>query len=167
MDGRIVSGDVEFWTRARRHLLKYGGEFVDFVPARAEGAFLYDNAGRRVLDFTSGQMSAVLGHSHPEIAATVRDGIGRLDHLFSSMLSRPVVDLAEALAGLVPQLSKVMLLSTGGEANEAAIKLAKLITWNPSKATTPMNNTSVMPTTPSQRLNTLELSPIIGVLLVK
>jgi 2,2-dialkylglycine decarboxylase (pyruvate) len=44
------------------------------------------------------------------------------------MVSRPVVDLAEALAGLVPQLPKVMLLSTGGEANEAAIKLAKLVT---------------------------------------
>jgi 2,2-dialkylglycine decarboxylase (pyruvate) len=128
MDERIVSCDAEFWTRARRHLLKYGGEFVDFVPVRADGAFLYDDAGRRVLDFTSGQMSAVLGHSHPEIVATVRDGIGRLDHLFSSMLSRPVVDLAEALARLVPQLPKVMLLSTGGEANEAAIKLAKLVT---------------------------------------
>ena len=35
------------------------------MPARAEGAFLYDAAGRRVLDFTSGQMSAILGHSHP------------------------------------------------------------------------------------------------------
>jgi 2,2-dialkylglycine decarboxylase (pyruvate) len=120
--------DVEFWTRARRHLLKYGGEFVDFVPVRAEGAFLFDAADRRVLDFTSGQMSAVLGHSHPEIVATIRDGIGRLDHLFSSMLSRPVVDFAEGLAGLVPQLPKIMLLSTGGEANEAAIKLAKLVT---------------------------------------
>jgi 2,2-dialkylglycine decarboxylase (pyruvate) len=128
MDERTVPSDADFWTRARRHLLKYGGEFVDFVPVRAEGAFLYDEAGRRVLDFTSGQMSAVLGHSHPEIVATVRDGIGRLDHLFSSMLSRPVVDLAEALAGLVPQLPKIMLLSTGGEANEAAIKLAKLVT---------------------------------------
>src|SRR5262249_59940169 len=69
-----------------------------------------------------------VGHSHPEIVAAVRDGIGRLDHLFSSMLSRPVVDLAEALARLVPQLPKIMLLSTGGEANEAAIKLAKLVT---------------------------------------
>ena len=80
-----MSGDTEFWARGRRHLLKYGGEFVDFVPVRAEGAFLYDAAGRRVLDFTSGQMSAVLGHSHPEIVATVRDGIGRLDHLFSEL----------------------------------------------------------------------------------
>jgi 4-aminobutyrate aminotransferase-like enzyme len=98
MDGRIVSGDAEFWTRARRHLLKYGGEFVDFVPVRADGAFLYDDAGRRVLDFTSGQMSAVLGHSHPEIVATIRDGIGRLDHLFSSMLSRQPAAIAPQAA---------------------------------------------------------------------
>jgi hypothetical protein len=48
MDQRIVPSNVEFWTRARRHLLKYGGEFVDFVPVRAEGAFLYDDAGRRI-----------------------------------------------------------------------------------------------------------------------
>ena len=118
----------EFWTRARRHMLRYGGEFVPFVADRAEGSFVWDAGGRRVLDFTSGQMSAILGHSHPEIVATVREGIGRLDHLFSSMLSEPVVGLAERLAGLVPALPKVMVLSTGGEANEAAIKLAKLVT---------------------------------------
>ncbi len=117
-----------FWTRARRHMLSYGGDFVPFVPTRAEGSFLYDTSGRRVLDFTSGQMSAILGHSHPEIVATVRDAVGKLDHLFSSMLSAPVVDLAEALAALVPDLPRVVLLSTGGEANEAAIRLAKLVT---------------------------------------
>src|SRR5918992_5342921 len=123
-----IPDHVEFWQRARRHLMRYGGAFVDFVPVRAEGAFLYDAQGRRVLDFTSGQMSAILGHSHPEIVATVRDSIGRLDHLFSSMVSAPVVDLAEALARLVPDLPRVMLLSTGGEANEAAIRLAQLVT---------------------------------------
>lgn len=117
-----------FWERANRHLMRYGGDFVSFVPVRAEGAFLYDADGRRVLDFTSGQMSAILGHCHPEIVATVRDTVGTLDHLFSSMVSAPVVDLAEALAGLVPALPKVMLLSTGGEANEAAMRLAKLVT---------------------------------------
>ncbi|MGK9165149.1 aspartate aminotransferase family protein [Inquilinus limosus] len=128
MDAIPAELDAAFWTRARRHLLRYGGDFVPFIPVRAEGAFLYDAAGRRVLDFTSGQMSAILGHSHPEVVATVRDAVGRLDHLFSSMLSAPVVDLAEALAGLVPGLPKVMLLSTGGESNEAAIRLAKLVT---------------------------------------
>jgi 2,2-dialkylglycine decarboxylase (pyruvate) len=44
------------------------------------------------------------------------------------MLSAPVVDLAEALARLVPDLPRVMLLSTGGESNDAAIRLAKLVT---------------------------------------
>src|SRR5262249_23340220 len=123
-----TTADPAFWSRADRHLLRYGGDLVPFVPVRAEGAVLYDATGRRVLDFPAGQMSAILGHCHPEIVATVRDAVGRLDHLFSSMLSAPVVDLAEALALLVPDLPRVMLLSTGGEANDAAIRLAKLVT---------------------------------------
>jgi 2,2-dialkylglycine decarboxylase (pyruvate) len=73
-------------------------------------------------------MSAILGHCHPEIVAAIREQAGRLDHLFSSMLSEPVVALAERLAALVPDLPRIMLLSTGGEANEAAIRLAKLVT---------------------------------------
>ncbi|HXA68894.1 MAG TPA: aspartate aminotransferase family protein [Stellaceae bacterium] len=129
MEGRgAADRDTEMLARAQRHLLRYGGAFVDFVPVRAEGAFLYDAHGRRVLDFTSGQMSAILGHCHPEIVATMREAAGRLDHLFSSMISPEVVELAEALARLVPSLPKAMLLSTGGEANEAAIKIAKLVT---------------------------------------
>ena len=129
MEGRgAADRDTEMLARAERHLLRYGGVFVDFVPVRAEGAFLYDARGRRVLDFTSGQMSAILGHCHPEIVATMREAAGRLDHLFSSMISPEVVELAEALARLVPSLPKAMLLSTGGEANEAAIKIAKLVT---------------------------------------
>ena len=53
--------------RATRHLVRYGATFSPFIAERAEGAFVEDAAGRRVLDFTSGQMSAILGHSHPEI----------------------------------------------------------------------------------------------------
>ena len=128
MNDVMPSDEARFWSRARRHMLGYGGDFVPFVPARAEGSFLYDASGRRVLDFTSGQMSAILGHSHPEIVAAVREAVGKLDHLFSSMLCEPVVALAEALATLVPDLPRAMLLSTGGEANEAAIRLAKLVT---------------------------------------
>ena len=73
-------------------------------------------------------MSAILGHCHPEIVETVREAVGELDHLFSSMLSAPVVDLAAALAALIPGLPRVMLLTTGGESNDAAIRLAKLVT---------------------------------------
>lgn len=56
-------------------------------------------------------MSAVLGHSHPDIVATVTESVRSLDHLFSGMLSRPVVDTATALAATLPEtLNKVLLL---------------------------------------------------------
>ena len=89
---------------------------------------MYDAAGRRVLDFTSGQIDAILGHSHPEIVDVVTEMIGRLDHLYSGMLSRPVIDLATVLAGLAPGLTKVLLLTTGAESNKAALRLAKVAT---------------------------------------
>src|SRR5690606_39895546 len=85
--------------------------------------------GRELLDFTSGQMSAILGHSHPEIVATIREQAGRLDHLYIGMLSPPVLELCRRLAESLPApLEKAMLLSTGGEANEAALRMAKLVT---------------------------------------
>jgi 2,2-dialkylglycine decarboxylase (pyruvate) len=73
-------------------------------------------------------MSAVLGHTHPDIVATVARQMGAVAHLFSGMLSRPVVTLAERLAALAPGLDRIQLLTTGAEANEAAIRMAKLVT---------------------------------------
>ncbi len=120
-----------FWRSADRHLVRYSGagDFTREIIDSAAGSFLTTADGRRILDFTSGQMSAILGHSHPEIVATVRKQIGTLDHLFSGMLSRPVVELAERLAGSLPDpLDTVLLLTTGAESNEAAIRMAKLVT---------------------------------------
>ena len=120
--------DPAFWSAARRHVLRYGGSFEPLIIERAAGSYMYDADGRAILDFTSGQMSAILGHSHPRIVETVQTQITKLDHLFSGMLSRPVVTLAERLAKLAPGLEKVLLLSTGAEVNEAAIRMAKLVT---------------------------------------
>lgn len=115
--------------RAAKSVFRYGGSFADFVPVRGEGSFLYDREGRRLLDFTSGQMSAILGHSHPEIAATIAKSAGQLAHIHSSMMSDPVVELSEALVALTPKgLDRVLLLTTGAESNEAALKMAKLAT---------------------------------------
>ena len=105
--------DAHDLERATRHLVRYGATFSPFVAERAAGAFVEDATGRRVLDFTSGQMSAILGHSHPEIVAVVTEMISRLDHLFSGMLSRPVIDLAEALAGLAPGLEQGVAVDDG------------------------------------------------------
>jgi 2,2-dialkylglycine decarboxylase (pyruvate) len=122
------NADPLFWQNARKHLIRYGPAFEDLIIERAEGSYVYDADGRPILDFTSGQMSAVLGHAHPDIVATVRGQMDKVDHLFSGMLSRPVVDLATRLAALAPGLDRVLLLSTGAESNEAAIRMAKLVT---------------------------------------
>ncbi|GLI27409.1 aspartate aminotransferase family protein [Agromyces rhizosphaerae] len=113
----------------QRHLVRFGGSFTPELIARAEGSFVFTESGRRVLDFTSGQMSAILGHSHPEIVATVQRQVATLDHLFSGMLSRPVIELSERIAASLPDpLERVLLLTTGAESNEAAVRMAKLVT---------------------------------------
>lgn len=123
------SSAAAFWADADRHLVRYGGDFTREIIERAAGSFVFTADGRKILDFTSGQMSAILGHSHPEIVATVQRQVATLDHLYSGMLSGPVVDLARRLAGTLPgPLEKALLLTTGAESNEAAIRMAKLVT---------------------------------------
>ena len=112
-----------------RHLVRYGGEFLPRIAARAEGVYVYDHEGRSILDFTSGQMGGILGHSHPEVVEAIESASKQLIHLFSGLLSPPVVELADRLAALLPpSLSKVLLLSTGAESNEAALRMAKMYT---------------------------------------
>lgn len=121
--------DTTFWDDADRLLIRYGPSFTPRVIERASGSYVYDSDGTPILDFTSGQMSSILGHAHPDIVSTVSSAVASLDHLFSGMLSAPVLGLAGRLAGTLPApLGKTMLLSTGAEANEAAIKMAKLRT---------------------------------------
>lgn len=112
-----------------RFLIRYAGGFAPFVVARAEGAWIETTEGRRILDFTSGQICSTLGHNHPRIAAAVERALEEVVHLNSWMLSEPVLALAERLAALFPPpLEKVILLNTGSEANEVALKLAKMHT---------------------------------------
>jgi len=108
------------------HLFRYTGEFSETIISSAGGAYVRDRDGREILDFTSGQMSAILGHAHPEIVATVGEAMTRLDHLHSSFLSDVVLEFASALSALLPvSLSRVLPLSTGAESNEAAIKIVR------------------------------------------
>ena len=117
------------WERANRHLVRYGHFFQPAIIEKAQGSFMTTTDGRRLLDFASGQMSTILGHSHPEITDVIREQGGDLVHLYSQLLSRPVIDLAEALAKIAPgKLDRVLLLSTGGESNEAAMRMAKTAT---------------------------------------
>lgn len=124
-----AAGDAALWESADRHLVRYGHFFQPAIIASAAGSYMTTTDGRRLLDFASGQMSAILGHSHPEITEVIREQAGELVHLYSQLLSRPVIALAEKLAEIAPgALDRVLLLSTGGESNEAALRMAKTVT---------------------------------------
>ena len=96
---------------------------------RASGTTIYDETGRAVLDFCSGQMCATLGHNHPAVTEAIEQSCRDVVHLFSGLISPPVVHLAEELGALLPAaLQKMMFMSTGSESNEAALRIAKLHT---------------------------------------
>jgi 2,2-dialkylglycine decarboxylase (pyruvate) len=110
-------------------LIRYGGAFWGETIVRASGSYIETASGRRVLDFTAGQICATIGHNHPRVAAAVRGALDEVVHLNSWMLSPPVLELAGALLATVPSpLAKAMFLSTGGESIEVAVKMAKLHT---------------------------------------
>ena len=114
---------------ADRHLIRYVPGFAPFLIERAQGSWVWDRTGIRILDFTSGQICSTIGHNHPRIVEAIRSACDRVLHLNSWMLSEEVVRLAARLADLLPApLEKVILLNTGSESNELAIRIAKLAT---------------------------------------
>jgi 2,2-dialkylglycine decarboxylase (pyruvate) len=115
---------------ADRHLVRYvPGGFAPFLVERAQGSWVWDTEGNRVLDFTSGQICSTIGHNHPRIVEAIRDACDRVLHLNSWMLSEEVIRLAARLAELLPRpLDKVIVLNTGSESNEIAMRIAKLAT---------------------------------------
>ncbi|GMM33025.1 hypothetical protein DASC09_003500 [Saccharomycopsis crataegensis] len=121
--------DKKFWEIADSKLLFFGAQFTREIITRSEGVYVYTSDGKKILDFTSGQMSCLIGHCHPEINKTIAESSSTLDHIFSGMLCPSVIELADKLTGLLPPgLDKTTFFSTGGESNEFAIKLAKCAT---------------------------------------
>src|SRR5262249_56344225 len=84
------------------HLIRYGGEFFDETIVRAEGSWLETASGRRVLDFTAGQICATIGHNHPRVTEAIRRACDEVIHLNAWMLSPPVLELAGALVATLP-----------------------------------------------------------------
>lgn len=118
------------WLReAGTLLIRYCGEFSPFLIEKARGAYIYTSGGKAILDFTSGQMCSVFGHNHPAIIKAMQAAGEQSLHLLSTMLSPPVLELAEKLVGLLPEkLDRCIFLNTGSESNEVALRMAKLAT---------------------------------------
>lgn len=121
--------DDSLRSAAREFLVRYGGDEFPNLFQSAKGSIVIDDTGREILDFTSGQMCATIGHNHPAITAAVRESCDSAFHLFSGMIPEPVAALGKLLAEWVPDpLQKSLFLNTGSESNEAALRLAKLTT---------------------------------------
>jgi acetylornithine/N-succinyldiaminopimelate aminotransferase len=111
-------------TAMTTHLMNtYARQPVAFV--RGEGAYLWDEAGKRYLDAVAGVAVNGLGHAHPKLVKAIADQAARLIH--SSNLYRVLrqEELADRLCEL-SGMDKAFFCNSGCEANEAAIKLARM-----------------------------------------
>jgi adenosylmethionine-8-amino-7-oxononanoate aminotransferase len=97
------------------------------LAVRGEGAYIFDAAGRRYLDASGGAAVSCLGHGDPQVVAALAEQAARLAYAHTSFFSsEPAEALAELLvAHAPPPLSRAMFVSSGSEAVEAALKLAR------------------------------------------
>lgn len=93
--------------------------------SHGEGAWLWDTDGKRYLDALSGIAVNTLGHAHPRFTAALNDQIGKLLHCSNVYQIREQEALAERLCSL-SKMQEAFFCNSGCEANEAAIKLARL-----------------------------------------
>ncbi len=117
--------------------LKLSGDYepsasLDQVPIvwdHAERVWVTDVDGNRYLDFTSGVLVTNLGHSHPALVEAVQKQAERLMNCYSFPTMERVTLAQQLVKSLPPNLKRVFLLSTGAEATEAAIRIAKRYHW--------------------------------------
>lgn len=97
---------------------------ADIIPVRGEGSRLWDQQGRDYVDFASGIAVTLLGHCHPKLVAALTEQAGKLWHLSNVMTNEPALRLAKKLTAAT-FAERVFFCNSGGEANEAAFKLAR------------------------------------------
>jgi acetylornithine/LysW-gamma-L-lysine aminotransferase len=101
----------------------------DAVFVRGEGCWLFDSNGRRYLDLSSAQGVAMLGHSHPGLAAAVAQQAATLISCPAFLYNDKRAEFAQALTEVLPaHLPHVFLTNSGAEAIDGALKFARLFT---------------------------------------
>ena len=108
---------------------------VPVFMARAEGATLEDVDGNRFLDFAGGIGCLNIGHRSPRVLTSIREQLEKYLHLcFAVTPYEPYIAVAEKLNALVPGrfAKKTILLNTGAEAVENAVKIARAFTKRPA-----------------------------------
>ncbi len=99
------------------------------MPARVvrgDGSYLIDDKGKRYLDACGGAAVSCLGHSHPTVIEAIQRQVEKLPYAHTSFFTTDVLEeLADTLVAGAPGMGKVLLLSGGSEAIEAALKLSR------------------------------------------
>ena len=101
----------------------YGDRAATLVGG--EGAWLYDEKGKKYLDALSGIAVCGLGHSHPQLSSAIADQASTLIHCSNFFSIPSQQQLAEKLCH-ISGMTNVFFSNSGAEANEAAIKIARL-----------------------------------------
>ena len=97
------------------------------VITRGEGCYLYDADGNKILDMFPGWAVSAIGHCHPKVVDALRKQAGELLHIDNTFYSEPQGELAKLLSERAFG-GKCFFCNSGAEANEAALKLARLHT---------------------------------------
>ena len=112
-------------TKAKAHLLQnYKPQPI--VLVRGQGTRVWDADGREYLDLLGGIATCALGHCHPEVVAAAKAQLDSLWHVSNVFYSQPQIDLAEQLTAW-SGLPRAFFCNSGGEANEALIKLTRKV----------------------------------------
>ena len=117
-----------------RHVAQTSPAPLALEIERAAGCWLYDRDGHRYLDLIAGIGPSVLGHRHPTVQAAVQQQLDAYWHtlVYGEFVLSPQVRLAQLLTEHLPGLDSVYFVSTGTEATEGAMKLAKRYTGRPN-----------------------------------
>ena len=104
------------------------------VAARGEGVHLFDEEGRRYLDFTAGIGVTSTGHCHPRVVEAAQRQVGTLIHgQYTTVMHRPLLDLVDRLGEVLPHgLDRLFFANSGSEAVEAALRLSRQATSRPN-----------------------------------
>ena len=133
---QLAGSRTEQLSRKRAdHVARGVGNAHPVFVERAEGARIWDVEGREYFDFVGGIGVLNAGHCHPKIVAAVQAQAANLTHsCFQVAMYEPYVRLAEALnrAAPGPSPKKTLLLTTGAEATENAVKIAREYTRRPA-----------------------------------
>ncbi len=94
------------------------------VIVRAEGSYLYDAEGNKILDMFPGWAVSGIGHCHPKVVEAIRKQVGELIHIDNTFYTEQQGKLAQLLSERSFG-GKCFFCNSGAEANEAALKLAR------------------------------------------